>query len=184
MARALCSVLTKMRKESWRKKWNASKGINLQCCCVQRECCIYDVMRERFDITRTWSAYGKREERSALRDIYRLYARIRYTGATARSSPRDVGEKKGNLVIKQLHLSHPSEHAVLSMRAFYLSRIKKCARCRNVRRTIFFSFFFLWSLLTRREAEEDVSGFQKSRKNINPENPLFVDFFSSPFYLF
>lgn len=42
---------------------------------------------------------------------------------------RAVGEKKGNLVIKQLHLLHTSEHlnerAALSTRvAFYLSRIK------------------------------------------------------------
>lgn len=79
------------------------------------------------------------------------------------SSPRDAGEKKGNLVIKQLHLSHPSEHAVLSMRAFYLSRIKKNVHVAETCGARIF-LFFLWSLLTRKEVGEDVSVFERSGK--------------------
>lgn len=81
---------------------------------------------------------------------------------------RDVGEKKGNLVIKQLHLLHTSEH--LNERAavrvvFYLSCIKTRILRRNERR---FSVF-----CKEKRNRGDCFRILQKREDATPEK-LFV----------
>lgn len=165
MARALRSVLAKMKKESWRKKWNASERINLQCCCVQRECCTYDVVtRERFDITRTWSAYGEREERSAVRDIYRLYV-CTYVHRSDGEFAKGCRRKEGKPRNKAVALVTPERACgIINARVLLVTHKKNVHVAETCGARIF--FFFLWSLLMRKEVGEDVSAFERSGKTL------------------
>jgi len=114
------------------------KRANLRYCCLH-ECCFYNVAsweRAKSSTIRTCVVRAECEE-WPLRGIIDCRA-----GAAGSS----VGEKKGNLVMEQLHLLHMSEHlnerAILSMYPFYLSRIKTHVPCqRNERRTRFFMFY-------------------------------------------
>jgi len=86
---------------------------------ASRELHAWEVQRTRVSCARDDAGDGRCVALS-------IFARTRAN--TCGKSAGDAGEKKGNLVIKQLHLLHLSEHlnarAALSMRAFYLSRIK------------------------------------------------------------
>lgn len=138
----------------------ASECLNLQCHCVQRECCTYGVVgrEERFNVTRTWS--GARVL-FALRGI--IDCHVTRTGATPpAASPGSRGQgcrrKEGKPRNKaQLRFCHTRASAWTQEREYYqcarstyLSRIKNCALQKREAREI---FSLLFSLLLRERKE-------------------------------
>lgn len=145
-----------MKAEEKKMECIASECINLQCCCVQRECCTYDVLwcEERFNVTRTWSACGEREEWSARCVALSIVTRTRATPQLYRFAGfagfcqgcrRKEGKPRNKAVaLVTLERAPERERGIINARVLLVAHKK--LRAAETRGKV-----FLLSLLTRKE---------------------------------